>query len=183
MALQINQEIETTNKGIVTNPYLRIETYRIDKMTGFFVATVAMYIDSNDALNNSFVYQEEFVDPLYRKPQTGPISPSLIFNGQNVNYPVVNEFPLTVDESVTEDVYTDETKTRTITYNDFDENGDIIEKTREETYTEKVKTGTRTVNKSRIDITVIGNDPFAWAYGKLKTVYEDIFGQGNVIDC
>ena len=37
MALQINQEIETINKGIVTSPYLRIEAYRIDKILGYFL--------------------------------------------------------------------------------------------------------------------------------------------------
>ena len=39
MALQINQEIETINKGIVTNPYLRIESYRIDKVLGYLLVS------------------------------------------------------------------------------------------------------------------------------------------------
>lgn len=183
MALRINQEIETLNKGIVTNPYLRIESYRIDKMTGYFSAVVALYVDEADAHSNSFDYQEEMVEPLYRKPQTGPITPDIIYNGQNITYPVGNEFPLTVTESVIEDLYEDQTKTRTVTYFDFDEEGNIVEKTREETYTERVKTGTQTVEKSKIDITIIGNDPYAWAYAKVKAVYEGIFGAGNVIDC
>ena len=183
MALQINQEIETLNKGIITNPYVRIEAYRIDKMLGFLIAVVAMYTNKAEADSNSFVYSEDFLDPLTRPSQSGPISPQIIFNDQSIEYPVVNEFPLTVPEEVTEDIYETQEITNTITYNDFDENGDIVEKTREEITTQRVKTGTRTVTKSKIDISVIGNDPYGWSYVKLKTALEEIFGAGNVIDC
>jgi hypothetical protein len=183
MALQINQEIETLNKGIITNPYVRIEAYRIDKMLGFLIAVVAMYTNKAEADSNSFVYSEDFLDPLTRPSQPGPISPQIIFNDQSIEYPVVNEFPLTVPEEVIRDVFETVDMTRTITYNDFNEDGDIVEKTREEAYTENVKTGTETVIKSKIDISVIGNDPYGWAYGKLKITLEEIFGAGNVIDC
>jgi hypothetical protein len=183
MALQINQEIETLNKGIITNPYVRIEAYRIDKMLGVLIAVVAMYTNKAEATSNSFVYSEDFLDPLNRPPQPGPISSTIIFNEQQIEYPVVNEFPLIVPEEVVRDVYETVDMTRTITYNDFNENGDIVEKTREEAYTENVKTGTETVIKSKIDISVIGNDPYGWAYSKLKVTLEEIFGEGNVIDC
>jgi hypothetical protein len=183
MALQINQEIETLNKGIVTNPYARIESYRIDKVLGVLIAVVAMYKNKGEAVSNSFVYSEDFLDPLNRPSQPGPISPPIVFNEQSVEYPVINEFSLSVPEEVTRDVYEVVEGTRTITYNDFDENGNIVEKTREEPYTENVKTGTETVIKSKIDISVIGNDPYGWAYGKLKIALEEIFGAGNVIDC
>jgi hypothetical protein len=183
MALQINQEIETLNKGTVINPYIRIEAYRIDKMLGVLIAVAAMYQTKEEASSNSFVYSEDFLDPLNRQAQSGPISPSIIFNDQSIEYPVVNEFPLTVPEEITQDVYQKVEGTRTVTYNDFDEDGNIIEKTREETYSERVKTGTETVTKSKIDISVIGEDPYGWAYGKLKIALEGIFGAGNVIDC
>ena len=183
MALQINQEIETLNKGTVINPYVRIEAYRIDKMLGVLIAVAAMYQSKEEATSNSFVYSEDFLDPLNRKAQSGPISPPIIFNEQSLEYPVVNEFPLTVPEETTSDIYETVEGTRTVTYNDFDENGDIVEKTREEAYSERVKTGTETVTKSKIDISVIGEDPYGWAYGKLKIALEEIFGVGNVIDC
>jgi len=183
MALQINQEIETINKGIVTNPYLRIEAYRIDKILGVFLVTTAMFRDKADADTNKFVYHEDYAQPIDRAPQTGPIATLITYNDNSFEYPVVIEFPLGVPEVVTEDIYEDQEVTRTITYNDFDENGDIVEKTRIETTIEKVKTGTHEVTKSKVDISVIGADPYGWAYSKLKTHYEEIFGAGNVIDC
>ena len=183
MALQINQEIETINKGIVTSPYVRIESYRIDKFVGVFTAIVAFYTDAIEASQNKFVYTEDILDPLERAPQPGPISPNIVYNGNQIEYPVVAEFPLTVEESVTEDVYEDQTSTRTITYNDFDENGNVVEKTREETVTQRVKTGTRTVTKNRIDISIVGSDPYSWAYAKLKIRLGSVFGESNIIDC
>jgi hypothetical protein len=183
MALQINQEIETINKGIVTNPYLRIEAYRIDKILGVFLVTTAMFRDKADADSNKFVYHEDYAQPSDRIHQTGPIATLITYNDNSFEYPVVVEFPLGVPEVVTEDIYEDQEVTRTIVYNDFDENGDIVEKTREETTIEKVKTGTHEVTKSKMDISVIGEDPYGWAYAKLKTHYEGIFGAENVIDC
>ena len=183
MALQINQEIETINKGIVTNPYLRIEAYRIDNILGSFLVTTAMFRDKADADTNKFVYHEDYAQPIDRAPQTGPIATLITYNDNSFEYPVVIEFPLGVSEVVTEDIYEDQEVTKTITYNDFDENGDIVEKTRIETTIEKVKTGTHEVTKSKVDISVVGADPYGWAYSKLKTHYEGIFGAGNVIDC
>lgn len=156
MALQINQEIETINKGVVTNPYLRIEAYRIDKILGYFLVTTAMFRDKTDADSNKFVYHEDYAQPIDRAPQTGPIATMITYNDDSFEYPVVIEFPLGTSETVTEDIYEDQEVTRTITYNDFDENGDIVEKTRTETTIEKVKTGTHEVTKSKIDIGVIG---------------------------
>jgi hypothetical protein len=183
MALQINQEIETINKGIVTSPYLRIESYRIDKVLGYLLISCAMFRDKNDADANKFVYHEDFAQPSGRASQTGPIATLITYNDNSFEYPVIIEFPLGTDEVVTEDILEDQEVTRTITYNDFDENGDIVEKTRTETTIEKVRTGTHDVTKSRIDLSVIGSDPYGWAYSKLKTHYEEIFGAGNVIDC
>jgi hypothetical protein len=183
MALQINQEIETINKGIVTSPYLRIESYRIDKVLGYLLVSCAMFRDKNDADTNKFVYHEDFAQPTDRAAQTGPIATLITYNDNSFEYPVIIEFPLGTDETVIEDILEDQEVTRTITYNDFDENGDIVEKTRTETTTEKVRTGTHEVIKSKIDISVIGADPYGWAYEKLKAHYEGIFGAGNVIDC
>ena len=182
MALQINQEIETSNKGIVTAPYLRIESYRIDKVLGYMVVQIALFSNKADADKNKFIYTEDISEPLNRN-QTGPIAVTITYDDEVLQYPVLLEFPLVVSEDISEDIYESQEVTNTITYNDFDENGDIVEKTRQETTTQRVKTGTRTVTKSRIDLSVIGSDPYGWAYTKTKEVYEGIFGTGNVTDC
>lgn len=183
MALQINREIETLNKGIVPTPYLRIESYRIDKILGYMIVQVALFSSKADADTNKFIYSEDITEPLGRTGQTGPIAVSIGYNDESISYPVLLEFPLTVTEEVSEDIYETQEITNTITYSDFDENGDIVEKTREETTTHRVKTGTRTITKSRIDLSVIDGDPYGWAYTKTKIAYEQIFGVGNLTDC
>lgn len=182
MALQINKEIETTNKGVVTNPYARIESYHIDKSFGIMRVSIALYSSEEDADKNKFVYIEDFLNPLERVSQSGPIATLINFDGQSINYPTLFDFPLAVDETITEDEYQTQNLVRTVKYYDFDEDGNVIEKTREESYQDRVKIGTKSVTKSRIDFSVIGSNPYAWAYTKLKPKLEEVFGEGNVID-
>jgi hypothetical protein len=107
MALQINQEIETLNKGIVPTPYLRIESYRIDKVLGYMIVQVALFSNKADADTNKFVYSEDITDPLGRTGQTGPIAVSIGYNDESINYPTLLEFPLSVteDEAPTRQLY------------------------------------------------------------------------------
>jgi len=182
MALQINKEIETTNKGVVTNPYARIESYHIDKGIGIMRVSIALYSSKDEADQNGFVYIEDFLDPLNRAPQPGPIATLINFDGDSINYPTIFDFTLSVDETITEDEYQTQDLVRTVKYYDFDEDGNVIEKTREENYQDRVKIGTKSVTKSKIDLSVIGSNPYAWAYTKLKPKLEEVFGEGNVID-
>lgn len=182
MALKITKEIETTNKGLVTNPYLRIESYHIDKVMGFMVVSVAMFVSKEDSEKGKFIYHEDILDPLNRIPQSGPIATSIIVDGNPIEYPTIFELPLSVTETITQDVYETQNLTREVKYYDFDENGNVVEKVREESYTDRVKTGTEETTKSKIDISVIGSDPYGWAYSQIKTRLEPIFGAGNVTD-
>ena len=181
MALQINQEIETINKGIVTNPYLRVEAYRIDKILGYFLVTTALFRDKADADTNKFVYQEDYAQPIDRAPQTGPIATLITYNDNSFEYPVVIEFPLVVSEVVTEDIYEDQEVTKTITYNDFDENGDEIIAQREEEF-ETITSGSREVQKTLLDLASITGSVYEYSYAKVKEIYSEIFGSENIID-
>jgi hypothetical protein len=182
MALQINKEIETINKGALSTSYARIEVYHIDKHIGVMRVSIALYVDKDDADKNKFVYHEDFLDPLNRSSQSGPIPTLINVDGNSINYPTIFDLPLSVDETVTEDEYQTQDLVRTVKYYDFDEDGNVIEKTREETYQDRVKTGTKSVTKSKIDLSVIGSNPYEWAYSKLKPKLEEVFGEGNVID-
>lgn len=182
MALKINREIETTNKGVVVTPYFRIESYHIDKPMGFMVVSAALYVSKEEADGNKFVYHEDITDPLNRPFMPGPIATLITMDGAQLEYPTLFDLPMSVSETLTEDVYETQNLVRTVKYFDFDENGEIIEKTREESYTDRVKTGTRETVKSKIDLSVIGTDPYGWAYSKIKPLLERVFGEGNVID-
>jgi hypothetical protein len=113
-----------------------------------------------------------------RKIHPNPVSPQLIYNGEEVEYPTYITFEMYTPVEVEEE-YTD-TETQTETYNTFDEEGNVVESTREITAT---VTRTRTVTKNRIDIELIDGDPYGWAYGKLKEALGEIFGAENLTDC
>lgn len=183
MALRINREIETINKGLVTEAYYRIESYHIDKPTGFMVVSGALYANKQDADESKFTYHEEILDPLNRPYKPGPVATLITLDGSSFEYPTLFDIPISVEETVTEDVFEEKTMTRTVKYFDFDENGEIIEKTREEEYIDRQKTGTKQVVKSKIDLSIVKLDPYKWAYEKIKPALEVAFGQGNVIDC
>lgn len=182
MALKINREIETINKGVVVAPYFRIQSYHIDKPMGFMVVSGALYVSKEEADQSKFVYHEDITEPLNRPYMPGPIATSITMDGNSLEYPTLFDIPLSVSETITEDVYETQNLVRTVKYFDFDENGEIVEKTREEPYTDRVKTGTRETVKSRIDLSVIGSNPYEWAYSQIKPILEGVFGEGNVID-
>jgi hypothetical protein len=158
---------------------VKIESYRINKFAGLYECTVAMFKDLEDAANSKPVYREDiFCDISVRKIHPNPVSPQLIYNGEEVEYPTYITFEMYTPVEVEEE-YTD-TETQTETYNTFDEEGNVVESTREITAT---VTRTRTVTKNRIDIELIDGDPYGWAYGKLKEALGEIFGAENLTDC
>jgi hypothetical protein len=182
MGLKINKEIETINKGIVSDPYARIESYYIDKAFGIMRISVALFADRDEASMGKFVYHEDILDLIDRAPKGSPIATSIVLDGNSMDYPTIFDLPLSVPEEVTQDIYETQNLVRTVKYYDFDDEGNVVEKTREETYQDRVKVGTESVAKSKIDLSVLGSNPYAWAYDKLKPKLEEIFGVGNVID-
>lgn len=182
MAFEIRREIET-NKGAISSSYLRIESYRIDKNLGFMVVSVALFVNKEEADRSTFKYHEDITEPINRFNVPGPIGTMITMDGNTFDYPTLFELPMTVTETVSEDVYETKNLTRSVKYFDFDENGEVIEKTREESYTDRSKVGTNETVKSRIDLSVIGDNPYSWAYSQIKPLLENVFGEGNVIEC
>jgi hypothetical protein len=179
MAIQINAPITSRNKGELTAAVVRIESYRINKYAGLFECTVTMFKDLEDAAHSKPLYKEDiFCDISVRKIYANPVSPELIYNGENVEYPTYITFemytPVEVEEEYTEN------ETQTETYNTFDEEGNVVQSIREITVP---VTKTRTVTKNMINIELIDGDPYGWAYKKLKEALGEIFGAENLTDC
>lgn len=179
MAIQINANLTSRNKGELTAAVVKIESYRINKFAGLFECTVAMFKDLEDAANSKPLYKEDiFCDILVRKIHPNPVSPQLIYNGEEVEYPTYITFEMYTPVEVEEEYVEDEVQTET--YNTFDEEGNVVQSTREITVP---VTKNRTVTKNRIDIELINGDPYGWAYNKLKEALGEIFGAENLTDC
>jgi hypothetical protein len=179
MSIKINQTIESINGGTLTEAVVRIENYRINKFNGKLEITVVMFKNEEEAAKTKLTYVEDGEGDLYFTSEIGPISPNLTYNGQKIEYPTLLIYNLSTPETVTEDVYEERTETRPFTT--FDEDGNVVESTREVKV--RVKNGTREVTKNKIDITVIGDDVYSYAYARIKESFGEIFGASNITDC
>ena len=174
MGFIIKQSLET-NQGLLSEAYARIEMYRVDMFYGLLHTTVALYPSKKAALETFPVYFGE-VNP----EPSQVIGVSILYNGEEIEYPSYLEFPLVKDVEVEYPVYENIEEVKVSTYYDFDENGDIVKKEREDKVRKSVRSGTQTVIKQKIDIDK-GNI-YSYAYEQVKKEFGKIFGDENIID-
>jgi hypothetical protein len=174
MGFIIKQPIET-NQGLLTEAYARIEMYRVDMFYGLLHATVAMYPSRQIAKDTFPVYFGEI--------NTHPsqiVGVSIVYNGEEIEYPTYFEFPMVDPVEVEIPIHEDVVESKTSTYYDFDDNGDIIEKTREEEIKTTIQTGTQSITKQKININK--ENVYSFAYEEIKKEFGKIFGEENIID-
>jgi hypothetical protein len=154
MALKITKSFSSKLIGELTEAVIRIENYRIEKMTGHFHVTIAMFKNESDAENAKFKYIEELeLDILERREFPMAVPPLITVDEIEYEYPTYLIFPFTKEIEI-----------------DVPYKEDDIELTRKE-------------KKHVIDISVIQPDPYTWAYIQLKEELAPIFGAENIIDC
>jgi hypothetical protein len=176
MGFIVKQPLET-NQGLLTEAYVRIEMYRVDMFYGLLHTTIAMYPSRQAALETFPVYFGE-VNP----HPSQIVGVSIVYNDQEIQYPTYFEIPLVKDQEIEVPVFEDVLETKTSTYYDFDDNGDIVEKTREDQVTRTVQTGTQTIVKQKIDINKNNGNIYSFAYEQIKKEFGAIFGDENIID-
>lgn len=176
MGFIIKQPIET-NQGLLSEAYARIEMFRVDKFFGLLHATVAMYPSREAAIDTFPVYFGE-VNP----NPSQIVGVSIVYNGEEMEYPTHFEFPLAVPVEVEVPFFEDVVETKQSKYYDFDQDGNIVEKMREETKTKTVQAGTKTITKLKIDINQINGNVYSTAYDLVKKEFGQIFGDENIID-
>jgi hypothetical protein len=174
MGFIIKQPIET-NQGLLTEAYARIEMYRVDMFYGLLHATVAMYPSRQIAKDTFPVYFGEI--------NTHPsqiVGVGIVYNGEEIEYPTYFEFPMVDPIEVEIPIHEDVVENKVSKYYDFDDNGEIIEKTREEEIKTTVQTGTQNITKQRININK--ENVYSFAYESVKKEFGKIFGEENIID-
>jgi hypothetical protein len=174
MGFIIKQPLET-NQGLLTEAYVRIEMYRVDMFYGLCHTTIAMYPSKISAKKTFPVYFGE-VSPNVSQV----VGVDVILNDEEIIYPTYFEFPMVKDEEIEIPIMEEQVETKTSTYYDFDEKGEIVEKTREEKITKLVQTGSNKITKQKIDINK-GN-VYEFAYDLVKKEFGKIFGDENIID-
>jgi hypothetical protein len=176
MGFIVKQPLET-NQGLLMESYVRIETYIVNVYVGTISATVAMYPSKQSAADSFAEY--------YGEASTKPsqiVGVSIIYNNEEIEYPTYFEFPMISPVQVEEPIFETTAETKVSTYYDFDETGNIVEKTREEEITKSVQTGTQTLTKYKVNIKQAENNVYAFAYDLVKKEFGKIFGDKNIID-
>jgi hypothetical protein len=174
MGFIIKQPIET-NQGLLTEAYARIEMYRVDMFYGLLHATVAMYPSRQIAKDTFPVYFGEInVHP------SQIVGVSIVYNGEEIEYPTYFELPMVDPVEVEIPIYEDVVENKVSKYYDFDENGEIIEKSREEEVKTTAQTGTQNITKQKININK--ENVYSFAYEEIKKEFGKIFGDENIID-
>lgn len=176
MGFIIKQALET-NQGFLSEAYVRIEKYQIDMFYGTLTATVAMYPSKQAAIETFPVYFGE-VNP----DPSQVIGVSIIYKGKEIQYDTLFEIPLVDEVEVEVPQYEEVEEIETSTYYDFDEKGEVVEKTREVKNIKRVLTGTQVVSKPKININQNDGKIYEYAYTLIKGYFGEIFGNENIID-
>jgi hypothetical protein len=180
MAFKINAPIISRNYGLLTEAVVRIDSYRVNKFAGQAEVTALMFKDEQSAAESKFVYADELKAPLMeRRALPEIVQAELLYNDQKIEYPTYLEYPLYTPETTYIDVFEDRVVSET--YNDFDEEGNVIEKTREKTI--PVIIGKREVVRQKLDIMIVEKNLYEWCYQRLKETFGEIFGIENISDC
>jgi len=186
MGFIVKHAIKTSEQKEHDEFYVRIENYQLNKVMGHIGATVAHYETPEAAKLAIPDYIEDIQDGSGRIPTGmiyGDVQTTVDEDGKEI-YPIFQtwyNFPLTETVTVQEEVKTSTWAPRTVEYVDFDENGNEVIKTKEEWF-ETVETTYNDIEKTLKNLSLIGSNPFTYAYNKLKESYGEIFGIENIID-
>ena len=176
MGFIIKQPLET-NQGLLSEAYVRIEKYQIDMFYGTLLATITMYPSKQAALETFPVYFGEInPDP------SQVIGVKIVYKDEEIEYPTLLEIPLVTEIDVEVPQYEDREEVKNSVYYDFDESGEIVEKTREVKTIKKVLAGTHIVSKPKININQNNGKIYEYAYNLVKEEFGHIFGNENIID-
>lgn len=176
MGFIIKQPLET-NQGFLSEAYVRIEKYTVDMFYGTLTATVAMYPSKQAAIETFPVYFGE-VNP----DPSQVVGVKIVYKEEEIEYPTLFEIPLVDEVEVEVPQFKEVEEVQTSTYYDFDESGNVVEKTREQKDIKKVFAGTEVITKPKININQNNGKIYEYAYQLIKEDFGQIFGDENIID-
>jgi hypothetical protein len=173
MGFVVNKEITTDNNVSLSSFYVRINNYVINKANGNLIIGVGHYTDKESAAQP---YIEDGVN------FSGNIGFTMSYDDvSDFQFSPVRRYPLTETVTVPIQVRKSEWSHELIEYIDFDEDGNEVVKERRE-WTEIVTYETENQPRTRINIDVVNDNVYQYAYSKLIDEYMDIFGSVNIIN-
>ena len=172
---------KTIPHGELNSMYGRVVAYRFDKTLGELFATVCLYKDAKSAKSNQNInYPNDFAES-----QAVIGSDLEIVNGEettSISYPSLINIPMTSSVDVEIPIFTNHITSQSLNYYDFDENGEVVEKSKWEYYSQSVQIGTQIKKQNIINTELVIGNAFPFIYNIVTSKYKEIFGNDNIIN-
>jgi len=174
MGYILNVDLETSN-GPSHEVYVRIESFKVNRVTSKARFQLTYWIDKEHAsrFNKTYVEEED-------RPMVGLVRDKVIYyendesEGVEKTVPNLIEVDLAREEEVTIPTLEEKEVTKEVPYTSFDENGEEIKLYRTITSIEKIETGTKKEMRKMIDPKLAANI-FEFGYEKIKIELGKIF--------
>jgi hypothetical protein len=174
--LVTGSQYNTIPWGTLDSMYGRIETYTFYKEEALIRASVCLFTNPKDAKSN----RQIIFDTL---PEIPPVIGSDIeFDDTFVTYPTVFEIPLTSSAMVNVPIYTNHITSESMSYYDFDENGNVVEKENWEYTTQSLQTGYELVEMDVVNVEPLTGNIYPFLYNVITSEFKKIFGEDNIIN-
>jgi hypothetical protein len=181
MGLCIKVDLETS-WGPTKEAYVRIDSYRVDKVSSRLRFAVTYWATIEQAAKFNRSYLEEDL-----KQANGLFSSKVVYyedqlsEGDEIDLPTFFDIYLADEVTVEEPVTERQKVTKEVPYISFDETGEEITKFRNVTKEEDVVIATKKVKKKKVDNSIIGDLP-EYCYKHIREELIKIFPKGEIIN-
>jgi hypothetical protein len=174
--LVTGSQYNTIPWGTLDSMYGRIETYTFFKEEALIRASVCLFTTPKSAKSNKQI----IFDTL---PEIGDVIGVDIEIGEDiVTYPTVFEIPLTSSVMVSVPIYTNHITSESMSYYDFDDNGDVVEKLKWEYHTQSLETGYELVEMDVVNVEPLTGNIYPFLYNVITSEFKQIFGEDSIIN-
>jgi hypothetical protein len=164
-----------TSQGEFDCLYGRIDGYSYLRYYGTLNAMVVLYtLDEKQSGNVEF--------PIDFLKKSNVVGVELEKDGEVINYPLSISMPVSSSVMVNVPIYHNHITSQSVNYYDFDDNGDVVEKTKLEYVSQSLIVGTQEVQQNILDTEVLTGNVFPFMYNVVTEKYKEIFGEQNIIN-
>lgn len=175
--LVTGSQYNTVPWGTLDSMYGRIETYTFFKQASTIQASVTLFANAKSAKSNQQIIFSE-------KPNIygDVVGVNIEFDDTTVTYPTIFTIPLTASAIVNLPTYTNYITSESMSYYDFDENGDVVEKTKWEYHTQSLEIGNELVEMDVVNVEPLTGNIYPFLYNVITSEFKQIFGEDNIIN-
>jgi hypothetical protein len=175
--LVTGSQYNTIPWGTLDSMYGRIEWYSFSKQAATIQACVTLFTNAKSAKSNQQIIFSE--NP---NIHGDVVATTLEFNDTTVTYPTSFTIPLTSSAMVRVPTYTNHITSESMSYYDFDDNGDVVEKVKWEYTSQSLETGYNMIEMDVVDVEQLSTNIYPFMYNIITSEFKQIFGEDNIIN-